>query len=276
MCLLRYNLIIHILGEALAFLLLLHTLHLRIEFVKIIASIIVILLLLGGGALWFLANGSLNDYVKNQIETVGSKVTEQTVSVRAVDIKLVSGAGSILGVNLANPKSYSQPNAFALEEITLDINLESLTSSPIIIDAIVIKSPQAFVQFTQTGGSNIQDILDAIERNTPKGEASTTETTGGKEPKIKVSKIVLAGTALTIDLSAFGNKEHNATLPDITLNNVGGDAGLPASQLGSEIVKQALSKIWQQAKETQKKKLTDDAKEKLKEKAKKKLTDLFG
>ncbi|MFT6418438.1 MAG: hypothetical protein ACJAUY_000255 [Cognaticolwellia sp.] len=255
---------------------LLHILHLRIEFVKIIASIIVVLLLLGGGALWFLANGSLNEYIKNQIETVGTQVTEQTVKVRAVDIKLSSGAGSILGVNLANPKSYSQPNAFALDEVTLDINLESLTSTPIIIDAIVIKSPQAFVQFTQTGGSNIQDLLDAIERNTPKAGADAEDTAGGAEPKIKVSKIILAGTALTIDLSAFGNKEHSATLPDITLSNVGGDAGLPASQLGSEIVKQALSKIWQQAKETQKKKLTDDAKEKLKEKAKKKLTDLFG
>ena len=243
---------------------------------KIIASIIVVLLLLSGGALWFLANGSLNDYVKKQIETVGSQVTEQSVTVKAVDIKLTSGAGSILGINLANPKTYSQPNAFALEEVTLDINLESLTSSPIIIDAIVIKSPQAFVQFTQTGGSNIQDILDAIERNAPKADAKSADKTSGDEPKIKVSKIILAGTALTIDLSAFGNKEHSATLPDITLNNVGGDAGLPASQLGSEIVKQALSKIWQQAKATQKKKLTDDAKEKLKEKAKKKLTDLFG
>jgi len=245
--------------------------------VKIIASIIVVLLLLSGGALWFLAGGSLNDYVKNQIETVGSQVTEQTVTVKSVDIKLTSGAGSILGVNLTNPKTYSQANAFALGEITLDINLESLTSSPIVIDAIVINSPQAFVQFTQTGGSNIQDILAAIERNTPKADASAADNTNtGDEPKIKVSKIILAGTALTLDLSAFGNKEHSAILPDITLNNIGGDAGLPASQLGSEIVRQALSKVWQQAKATQKNKLTDSAKEKLQEKAKKKLTDLFG
>ncbi|WP_257174572.1 AsmA family protein [Colwellia sp. M166] len=244
---------------------------------KIIASIIVVLLLLSGGALWFLANGSLNEYIKSQIETVGTQVTEQAVTVKAVDIKLTSGAGSILGINLANPETYSQPNAFSLAEMTLDINLESLTSSPIIIDAIVIKSPEAFVQFTQTGGSNIQDILDAIERNTPKTETTVeAPASDSKEPKVKVSKIILAGTALTLDLSAFGNKEHNATLPDITLNNVGGDAGLPASQLGSEIVKQALSTIWQQAKATQKKKLIDNAKDKLKEKAKKKLTDLFG
>jgi len=245
--------------------------------VKIIASIIVILLLLSGGALWFLAGGSLNDYIKNQIETVGSQVTEQKVTVKAVDIKLTSGAGSILGITLANPKTYSQTNAFALGEMTLDINLESLTSSPIIIDAIVIKSPQAFVQFTQTGGSNIQDILDAIERNIPKAADQAGDTTAsGEEVKIKVRKIILAGTALTLDLSAFGNKEHSATLTDITLSNIGGDAGLPASQLGSEIIKQALSKIWQQAKTTQKKKIADNVKEKLKGKTKKKLTDLFG
>lgn len=250
---------------------------------KIIASIIVVLLLLSGGALWFLAGGSLNDFIKNQIETVGTQVTEQTVSVKSVDIKLTSGAGSILGINLANPKTYNQPNAFSLGEVTLDINLESLTSSPIIIDAIVIKSPEAFVEMTKTGGSNIKDILDAIERNTPKGDsqaADTTPTNTTEEPRIKVSKIVLAGTALSVDLTAFGNKEHTATLPDINLSNVGGEAGLPASQLGSEIVKQALSKIWKQAKETQKKKLVDGAKDKLKEKleekAKKKLTDLFG
>lgn len=244
---------------------------------KIIASFIVVLLLLSGGALWFLANGSLNNYIKEQIETVGTQVTEQAVTVKAVDIKVASGAGSILGINLSNPENYSQPNAFSLGEMTLDINLESLTSSPIIIDAIVIKSPQAFVQFTETGGSNIQDILDAIERNTPKTDTSAEEpASNDKEPQIKVSKIILAGTALTIDLSAFGNKEHSATLPDITLSNVGGDGGLPASQLGSEIVKQALSNIWKQAKATQKKKLVDSAKDKLKEKAKKKLTDLFG
>jgi hypothetical protein len=248
--------------------------------VKIIASILVVILLVCGGALWFLAGGSLNDYVKTQIETVGTQVTEQQVTVKAVDIKLTSGAGSILGINLPNPKGFTQPNAFTLGEVTLDINLESLTSSPIIIDAIVIKSPQAFVQMTQSGGSNIQDLLDAIERNTPKSDAtkdsSDQTASSSKEPMIKVSKIVLAGTALSVDLTAFGNKEHTAVLPDIELSNVGGDAGLPASQLGSAIVKQALSKIWKQAKKTQKKKLTDSATEKLKEKAKKKLTDLFG
>ena len=253
-------------------------LNLGISTVKILASIIVVVLLLCGGALWFLAGGSLNEFVKVQIETVGKQVTEQTVSVKTVDIKLTEGAGSILGLNLANPQQYSQPNLFSLDEITLDINLESLTGQPIIIDAIVIKDPKAFVQVTSAGGSNIQDILKAIEKNIPKtAESAGKESSGSgqQEVKIAVHKVVLAGTALSLDLTALGNKEHQLTLPDINLANIGGVEGLPASQLGSEILKQALSSIWKKAKSAQKKKLVDKAKDKLKDKAKKKLTELF-
>ena len=254
---------------------------------KIISTIIIVILLLAGGALWFVAGGSLNDYIKTQIETVGSKVTEQKVSVKKVDMQLAKGAGSIYGINLANPAKYQQDNAFTLGEVTLDINLESLTSSPIIIDAIVIKSPKAFAEITKEGNSNIKDLLDAIERNTPKGNQETAKASDGEEPRISVTKIVLEDTSLTVDLTSFGNKAHTATLTDIHLNNVGGAKGLPASQLGSEIAKQALSHIWQQAKKTQKAKLINKAKEKakeklqketdkLKDKAKKKLGDLFG
>ncbi len=245
---------------------------------KILASIIVVILLLCGGALWFLAGGSLNEFVKAQIETVGKQVTEQTVSVKTVDIKLTEGAGSILGLNIANPQQYSQPNLFTLDEITLDINLESLTGQPVIIDAIVIKDPQAFVQVTSSGGSNIQEILKAIEKNIPKTSGASEKQSSDssqQEVKIAVHKVVLAGTQLSLDLSALGNKEHQVMLPDINLENIGGSEGLPASQLGSEILKQALSSIWKNAKSVQKKKLVDKAKDKLKDKAKKKLSELF-
>ena len=123
--------------------------------VKILASIIIIILLLCGGALWFLAGGSLNEFAKQQIETTGSQVTGQKVTVQKVDIQLMQGAGSILGINLANPAKYKQPHAFTLGEITLDINLESLSKmEPIIIDALIIKNPKAFAEFTSSGNSN--------------------------------------------------------------------------------------------------------------------------
>lgn len=244
---------------------------------KVLASIVIVVLLLCGGALWFLAGGSLNEFVKQQIETVGSQVTEQKVTVQAVDIKLSQGAGSILGVNLANPAQYKQKNAFSLGEITLDINLKSLSKEPIIIDALIIKNPKVYAELTSTGGSNFKDLLNAIEKNAPisKGESNTDKPKSNQEPLLSVRKIILEGTELTVDLSALGNSAHTVTIPAINLDQVGGEQGLPASQLGAAIVKQALTKLWQQTKKVQKDKLMNKAKESLKEKAQKKLTDLF-
>ena len=258
---------------------------------KVIASILVIVFLALGGALWFVAGGSLNDFVKAQIESVGLQVTEQKVSVNLVDIRLSEGAGTIKGLNLPNPKGYGAENAFTLGETTLDINLESLTSTPIVLDAIIIKQPSAYIQITKDGKSNIKELIDIIKKNTATGNAQKTTTDSAtKEPLMAVDKIVLAGTKLTLDLTELGNKAHEITLPDINLDRIGGQQGVPASQLGSEIIKQALSSLWKQAKKQQEgiikekvkakvdekvDELKKEAKDKLKEEAKKKLGKLF-
>lgn len=246
----------------------------RINLMNKLASVAVVVLLICGGMLWFLASGSLNDFVKAQIESVGTKTTEQKVSVAQVDIKLTSGAGFIKGLTLANPEKYKADNLFSLNEIGLDINLESLTSEPIVIDEILIKNPQFFVEVNSDGSANIKDILDAINKNTPKstGQQDSPETQNStKEPKIKLTKLTIAGVSLSLDLSQLGNKAHQLSLPDINLSNIGGEAGLPASQLGTEITKQLLNAVWKQTKKAQKDKL----KAKLKDKAKEKLSDLI-
>lgn len=243
---------------------------------KIIATFLVAILLLLGGALWFLADGSLNEFVKAQIESVGLSVTEQKVSVDTVDIRLTEGAGTIKGLKLPNPKGYDYPNAFTLGETTLDINLTSLTEEPIVIDAIIIKAPQAFVQFQKDGNSNIQELIDNINKNVKKSTQAEQTTSKGPEPKMSVTKIILENTNLTLDLTAFGNKAHQVSMPNINLSNIGGKSGLPASELGPTIIKEALSAIWKEAKKEQQKALKNKVKDELKEKAKKELGKLFG
>jgi uncharacterized protein involved in outer membrane biogenesis len=243
-----------------------------------LASIAVVLLVLFGGALWFLAGGSLNEYIKKQIIQRGNQYTEQVVSVDNVDMKLGQGAGTISGLTIANPAMYQQKLAFSLAKINLDINLKSLIAEPIVIDAIVIDKAQAFVELSSSGQSNFTDIIDAIERNLPASTASTEaaptdedNTATADEPKIRVEKIIISGVALTLDLRQLGNKVHTATLADINLAAIGGDAGLPASEIGGEIIKQVLKAIAKQAKKQQKKKLAA----KFTEKIKKGLSDLL-
>ncbi len=232
------------------------------------------LLLIAGGAFLFLSGDAINVLIKQQIEKIGTKVTEQPVTVASVDMKLLKGAGTINGLQLANPSKYKAASAFLLKEVTLDINLKSLTTDLIIIDEIVIDKPQAVVEFTESGGANIKDILNAIKRNTASDSSSEPKqvsTASKTDPIIRVNKFVLAGVALTVDLTKLGNKAHQVILADINLTNIGGQAGMPASKLGAELVKQALSSIWKQAKKEQKEILKDEVEDKVKDKIKEKL-----
>lgn len=251
---------------------------------KLAIAVIVILLALGAG-LWFLANGSLNPLVKEQIEIQGSKYTEQTVKVGEVDIKLFEGFGSIRGLTVTNPEGFKQPHAISLGDITLDINIESLANlrkkkpEAIVIDQIKIADPKAFVELNQQGSTNFNQIIDAINKNLPKSsgsEPAPEQTPSGQaEPKIKVTELTVSGVALALDLTALGNKEHQVTLADIQLNNIGDEQGLPASQLGGEIAKQVIKAIANKAKDEQKRRIKEKAVEKIKEKAKEKLGGLL-
>tara|TARA_B110000908_G_scaffold155486_1_gene193707 strand:- start:30 stop:761 length:732 start_codon:yes stop_codon:yes gene_type:complete len=230
-----------------------------------------LLALFVGGAYTLLNGDVLNKLIKEQIETQGRALTEQSVNVANVDIKLLEGTGKIHGLVLNNPKSFSSMPAFSLDEITLDIDINSLTSNPIILNKLIINNPNALVEFNEKGRANIQEILAAIKKNLPPSSEPIVSNDGEVEPRIMVKKFVLAGVVLNVDLTKLGNTTHSKTLPDITLMNIGGDTGLPADELGGELLKQALSTILKSAKKQQK----EVVKDKLKEKVKDKISDLF-
>ncbi|MBL4764781.1 MAG: hypothetical protein JKX67_05825 [Colwellia sp.] len=238
------------------------------------------LLVIGVGAFWFLTSDKLNALIAEQIEIQGKKFTEQLVTVEKVDMQLLNGAGTINGLIIHNPSGFTTTPLFALNEITLDINLKSLAGvrdgKPIVIDTIVINKPEALVEFNESGGSNIQVILDAINKNIPQSSAGNeTSANQTSSPKIRVKKFVLAGVALRVDLTKLGNTTHKKTLPDINLTNIGGEDGLPANELGAVMIKKALSAIWKAAKDSQKEVLKEQVKDKAKEKVKEKVSELF-
>jgi len=243
-----------------------------------LAILAITILLICGGALWFLASGSLNDYVKVQIEKVGQVTIDQPVSVGNVDILLSKGAGTLSEIKLNNPVKYNYPHVITLKTAKLDINLKSLTQDILIIDEILIEDAKAFVEFNKDGKSNIKELLAAIKKNSKKDDAVDVENKDDADnsqqltSNIRISKLSLAGVAMSLNLTELGNKEHTFILPNIALSDIGGESGMPANQLGGEIIKQILKAISKAATKEEKKII----KNKLKDKIGKKLTDLFG
>jgi len=229
--------------------------------------------LISGAALWLLAPDAFNDFIKEQIEVIGSETTEQTVKVNEVDFKLTQGIAAINGLSISNPKGYQQPYAFTLGSIALDVDIASLAKEPIVIESFTINNAKAFVEFTKSGQANIKDILDAITKKLSKEKQQQQIKQQQQEPKVRVDKLILAGVGLTLDLrqlttKGFSGKSYQEELPKIDLGNIGGETGMPVSQLGKEIGKRIIKSIWQQTKNTQKQKLTAELKQKAKAKAK--------
>jgi len=101
---------------------------------------------------------SLDGIVKDAIETYGSEATRTRVSVANVKITVETGTGTIHGLNVANPKGFSDPNIFDLAVINVKIDTDTVMQNPIIIDEITIRSPQVFYEISQSGVSNV-DVL---------------------------------------------------------------------------------------------------------------------
>ena len=234
-----------------------------------LAAFAIAILLISGAALWLLAPGAFNDFIKNQIETIGSDTTQQTVKVNKVDFQLTKGMAAINGLSISNSKGYQQPNLFTLGEISLDIDIASLAKDPIIVESFTINDAKAFVEMNKSGHANFQEVIKAINSKLPKTDTATTTNDAQQEPNIRVDKLILSCIGLTLDLRQLGYKEYQEKLPLINLGAIGGEKGLPASKLGIEISKKILANIWQQAKKVQAKKLKAKAKEQLKKEVKK-------
>ncbi|WOH37450.1 hypothetical protein RI844_19145 [Thalassotalea fonticola] len=225
-----------------------------------LAAIAIGLLLFFGAMLWFLASADWNGFIRSQIEIQGSKLTGETVKVDKVDLQLSEGFGGIYGVRFSNPSKYEQPLAFYLGEVSLDLDVNSLTGSPVIIEALTMKNPQAFVEFDKNGNNNFKDLLAAINNQIPKPESEPTpkkKKDSKPEPRIAINKLELTGVALTVDLSKVNGKSYDIEIPSVQLDAIGGVDGIPASELGTVIGNSLFKAISAAAKKQYKQVLKD-------------------
>ncbi len=237
----------------------------------ILIAAVIVVLGLAGAVYYFLTQ--LNIIVERQIEKIGSQITGTKVSVSSVDIKLRKGSGAINGLVIANPPGYKSDYAFRMDTILLDIDPKSVLKDPIVIDEVLIDSPVAVCEFTETVKSNILEIQNNA-RSGKKKASTPAPKKDKKEEKpihIRIKKLTIKGVALTYDAEALGGKKGSETLPPIYKTNIGGTRGATPEEIGEEIIIALTGKIAQAALEKQ----ADKYKDKLKEKAEKEIKKLF-
>ena len=197
------------------------------------------LVVLFGVGLFFLV-GNLDKILKGALEGVGSELLGVPVTVSSVELELKKGRGQISGFTIANPPGFSDKNAFQMDTIRLGLNLASLNKQPLLIDELAIQSPVIELEAKADGSSNLQTLLNNIDQNSAKADEKAAETqpeTKGTEKgePARLAFKKLSVTGVTVNAMVPGQEPETVVIPDIILENVGGETGVTPAEVGKII-----------------------------------------
>ncbi|UCE87552.1 MAG: hypothetical protein JSU66_07515, partial [Deltaproteobacteria bacterium] len=172
---------------------------------KVLIGGAVVLILVAAAAVWFVTS-RLDSLVAALVERYGTEIAGTPVRVGSVKIDLRAGRGTIGGLRVANPEGYSRGDAFQLGEITLDIALGTLTSSPVVIDELVVGAPEVRFELNAQGRSNVQVIQANVDRYSaasPGGaDAEAARAGEGEALRLRIAKFTFEDGRLRADVSA--------------------------------------------------------------------------
>lgn len=200
---------------------------------KIISAAIVLLIVLV-----ILVVTNLDRGIKTAVESIGSQMTQSTVSLDKVDLSLTTAEGSFSGLQVGNPEGFEAANAFTLGEISFAMDSESLASDTIIVESLRIVAPSITMERAD-GRSNLDQLQANIASylGTDSSQADTGE--GGKKFIIRHLRI----TDGQISYAIVGGKGLELALPDLHLTDIGDSSGDGSGVSGAEAAGEIINAI---------------------------------
>jgi len=246
--------------------------------VMIGAGVLVVVL----GILLWRVYANLDKIVARIIEDTGSEVTQTAVRVGGVELDLLNGKASLSQLSVANPAGYSSAEIFSLELVSVAIDVESVSSNPIVIDEIVVRQPHVAYEINPQGTSNL-DVLkknvQAYSASRDTGSESGNDAAGqesagqGGEIRLIIRKLRFEGGEISATSALRPDKPVKASLPGFTMSDIGKASGGATSE---QIAKEILNRLVRQATDAARKAGADRLSSELQEKATEKLGDKVG
>jgi hypothetical protein len=198
-----------------------------------IASAIVLLIVL----VVLCALTRLDAIVKAAIEKYGSAATQTTIRVESVKIRLRQGTGIIRGLTIGNPEGFESRNAFSLGEIGVGIDIGSIRKKVMVIDSIVVRAPQIFIEANDSRTINLNVLRKNLEKTAPpKPSEPAKKKKTGPEPRLILRRVFFTDGSISARVAAADGKEFRLRLPAIEMRNLGAPNGATPDQLARRIL----------------------------------------
>jgi uncharacterized protein involved in outer membrane biogenesis len=181
----------------------------------------------------------MNDALKRGIVTVGPRFTKTTVTLDSAKLSLFSGAGTITGLVIGNPRGYKAPSAISIGSLRLGLEPASLLSDKIVVTGLLIDSPQVTLE-TDLRHNNLQQILDNLDSATASGTNATQTTSDNKgaNRKLEVDDLLISGGRINLIVTGVADQSATAVLKQIHLTNLGtGPDGITTAELAKVVLR---------------------------------------
>lgn len=194
---------------------------------KLLIGVLAVVVVIAVGFYFLYAN--LGSLIEAAIEKYGSAATQAKVSVDSVTLSATSGSGAISGVVIGNPPGFSTPSAFELGTISLQVDIATLTSNPVVIKEIVIAAPKVTYERGASTG-NLETIRDNLRRYAGADPARSPGTGGGAPAEGETRKIIIENLyvrdgQVAVSATALKGRTLSSGLPAIHLRDIGKDKG---------------------------------------------------
>jgi hypothetical protein len=184
-------------------------------------------LLIGAGLVVVIVAGlfylysSLGSLIVAAVEKYGSEITQAKVRLHEAEVSATSGHGALRGLSVGNPTGFKTPSAFELGEISLTLDIGTITSDPVIIKEIVVSAPHVTYELGPQG-SNIDAIKRNVDAYTKAGQTTEGLAKEKKDggPRFVIENLYIRNAKVDIGSSLL-DKTMSAPLPDIHLTNIG-------------------------------------------------------
>ncbi len=197
---------------------------------KIIICITLALVLIIAGTVGYVLT-NLDSIVKTAIEKYGSQAMKTAVRVSSVKIKLKNGEGAILGLKVANPPGFSSPSIITLDDISARIEVNSVTSTPIVIDTILISGPEVFYEMKEDGTTNVDVLKKNLAPSGPSAEEQPQKSPKGKEIRLRIGKLVFEKGMVHVRVAKLADKPYTVELPRLELTDIGKRGGATPAEI---------------------------------------------
>jgi uncharacterized protein involved in outer membrane biogenesis len=174
---------------------------------------------------------SLDGMIKSGIEENGSELLQTPVTVDNVSISLFGGSGVISGFAVQNPEGFSNEPALYIQEISMNMDIWSLFSDQIVVNEIMVKSPDLF--FEQIGaGVNLKKLNDNMDLASEESS----------ETSLIIEHLLVEDGKVTVSTSLERERKTEVSIAEFTLNDIGRDGNNTIKQTVRQVLKPLLQK----------------------------------